>query len=179
MKLLAALTLVLAGLAPAQEILPLLKQKCAECHDGKLSTSGFSVASVEKVIAGGSKHGKAVIGGHPAESVLMRFIRGEMTPRMPVGGALTPAEIATVAKWIESLPAERLVSATTWRWPYEKPAMHNPPPVKNAVWAKNLIDRFVLAKLEAKQIPPAPEPGKRTAGPPRVLRPGRVAPHAR
>ena len=108
MRLITCFTL--AWVVCAQDILPLLRDKCGACHDAAKNTSGFSVASMEKIIAGGTKHGRAVIGGHPAESVLMRFIRGEMTPRMPVGGTLTATEIATIAKWIESLPPEKPVT---------------------------------------------------------------------
>jgi hypothetical protein len=43
--------------------------------------------------------------------------------------------------------------------PVKKPA---PPEVTNASWVKNPIDRFVLAKLEAKGLTPAPEADKRT-----------------
>jgi hypothetical protein len=54
------------------------------------------------------------------------------------------------------------VSQSDWRWPYEKPAKHDPPAVKNTAWVRNVIDGFILGKLEAKGIAPAPESGKRT-----------------
>lgn len=49
------------------------------------------------------------------------------------------------------------------RWwaiqPLSKPA---PPEVRNASWAANEIDRFVLAKLEAKNLAPSPEADRYT-----------------
>ena len=47
---------------------PILTRNCADCHSDKTKTSGFSVASQTSVIAGGSKHGKAVHPGDPAGS---------------------------------------------------------------------------------------------------------------
>src|SRR2546428_791712 len=49
-----------------QKIKPLLTAKCVECHSSSTQTSGFSISSLESVIRGGNKHGRAVIGGRPA-----------------------------------------------------------------------------------------------------------------
>ena len=40
-----------------------------------------------------------------------------------------------------------------------KPAL---PPVRNAAWPRNPIDRLILARLEAKGLAPAPAADKRT-----------------
>ena len=164
MMLRFVLVLTLAGsdVVVAAEILPLLKEKCGACHEGTNKASGFSVSSLDQVIAGGSKHGKAVVGGHPEESVLLKLVRGDMNPKMPVGGSLSKAEVASIESWIQALPAERLPAKTNWRWPYEKPVKHDPPSVKDFSWPRNVIDRFILSKLEANRISPAPEANKRT-----------------
>ena len=156
------LLFTIAGLSFGAEILPLLKQKCGACHDGKSKTSGFSVSNLEQVIAGGSKYGKAVIGGHPDQSVLLKLVRGEMNPKMPVGGSLSTDEVATIENWIRALPAEQAQAKTKWRWPYERPIKHDAPDVNDASWSRKVIDRFILSKLEANHIPPAPEAPKRT-----------------
>src|SRR6185295_3413985 len=86
--LLAAVVLAQAANAEGefqQSVGPLLAGQCGACHSEKLKTSGFSVASVESVIAGGAKHGKAVIGGHPEQSPLVRILKGELQPQMPFG----------------------------------------------------------------------------------------------
>ena len=49
-------------------------------------------------------------------------------------------------------------------WAFEKPRKPSLPEVRNTAWARNEIDRFVLAKLEAKQLTPSPDAA------PRVLR---------
>src|SRR5205085_8285990 len=44
---------------------------------------------------------------------------------------------------------------------FTAPARPELPAVKNDKWARNPIDRFVLAKLEANGLQPAPEANKR------------------
>ncbi len=50
--------------------------------------------------------------------------------------------------------------AEHWAWqPVQHPA---PPKVKNAAWPLNEIDAFILAKLDEKNLAPAPRADKRT-----------------
>src|ERR1700681_2205689 len=80
-------------------ILELFQKNCAECHSITIHSSGFSVASLDTVIRGGSKHGRAVFAGQPEVSPLIKLLKGEMTPRMPIGRDLAPAEIARIEDW--------------------------------------------------------------------------------
>ena len=163
--LLAAAVLVQAANTEGdfqQSVAPLLAGQCSACHSEKVKTSGFSVASVEAVIAGGNKHGKAVIGGHPEQSPLVRILKGELQPRMPFGKTLDKADIARIENWIRSLPADQGAAGLEWRWPFEKPVKRMPPAVKDAAWVANPIDAFTLAKLEEHGLKPAPSASKRT-----------------
>src|ERR1051325_8857151 len=47
-------------------------------------------------------------------------------------------------------------------WAFHPPRDQTPPKVKNARWAKTDIDRFILARLEAAGIAPAPPADPRT-----------------
>ena len=50
------------------------------------------------MIFGGVRHGPAVRAGDPTGSVLIKALRGEMTPQMPLGKpALAEADVAGVA----------------------------------------------------------------------------------
>jgi len=89
------------GASPVEEI---LRQRCESCHSQKVHTSGFSVDSLDAVIRGGNKHGRAVIAGHPESSPLVRLLKGELSPRMPIGGELPAAEVARIEQWIRALP---------------------------------------------------------------------------
>jgi mono/diheme cytochrome c family protein len=145
----------------ARDIAPLLRARCGVCHSaGTLKTSGFSVDSLESVLAGGKKHGRAVVGAHPERSPLLQLIRGELQPKMPVSGDLAKAEVERIETWIRSLPEEK-ANKQEWRWPFEKPAATTPPTVRNAGWTRNAIDAFVLKRLEEKSLEPAAEASPR------------------
>ena len=153
----------LAG-APVQDV---LTRHCATCHSAKEHTSGFSVASLDSVIQGGSKRGRAVSPGHPENSPLIQLLKGDLSPRMPMGGKLTAAEIAVVEDWVRSLPPEKesakaSPASTAWRWPYQKPLKIDPPRAVTQEWVRNPIDNFILAKLTAAGLQPAPPANKRT-----------------
>ena len=49
------------------------------------------------------------------------------------------------------------LAAAEPHWSFVAPEKVEPPAVKNAEWPTNTIDRFVLAKLEAQGLAPAPE----------------------
>ena len=45
-----------------RDVAPILSANCAGCHAGTAKASGFSVDKLALVMAGGKKHGKAVVG---------------------------------------------------------------------------------------------------------------------
>src|SRR6185503_18044977 len=89
-----------------RSIAPLLANHCVQCHSEKTKISGFSVASLESVIAGGNKHGRAVVPGSPEKSPLVQLIRGQLLPAMPLGKTLAPADIAQIEDWMRNLRPE-------------------------------------------------------------------------
>src|SRR6266571_782424 len=68
------------------KILPTLQASCASCHGGSTPASSLSVADFGSVLNGG-KHGPAIAPGNAAGSLLIQYLRGEKTPRMPMGGS--------------------------------------------------------------------------------------------
>jgi hypothetical protein len=146
-----------------QTIEPLLRRQCSECHSDAVKTSGFSVSTLQNVVAGGNKYGRAVVEGHPEQSPLVRLLTGELTPSMPLGKNLAKSDVARIVDWVRSLRPEDTgaIQAEEWRWPFEKPVKHQPPMVKNAAWVRNPIDAFVLKRLEDEGLTPAPPASKR------------------
>ncbi len=144
-----------------RDVAPLLRAQCMACHSAKQKTSDYSVETLEAVIAGGKKHGRAVIGGHPEKSPLVQLLKGALSPKMPVGGSLDEAAIARIEQWIRQLPAEKQAAKQDWRWPFEKPLKPELPPVNSPAWSRNPIDRFILARLEKEALQPAPEADRR------------------
>lgn len=154
----------LSGAAPSfeKDIAPVLAKHCAACHSGKNKASDYSVESMRDVIAGGKKHGKAVVGGHPELSPLLHMVKGEKEPRMPIGSNLAKADIDNIEAWVRAMPSEAAAQKPVWRWPFEKPVRPAVPTVTNKQWTRNPIDQFLLAKLEAVKLAPAPEADRRT-----------------
>ena len=146
-----------------EEIKPLLLARCQSCHSEGEQTSGFSVASRHSVISGGNKHGKAVLEGNAEASPLVRLLKGQINPRMPLGGVLTESEIARIENWILSLQPTEEVQAEAWVWPFRQPVKTVPPEVDNSGWVRNPIDRFILHRLEQENgVSPAPPASRRT-----------------
>ncbi len=147
-----------------QKVVPILAAQCAACHSEKTKTSGFSIASAASVIKGGNKLGAAVLAGNPADSPLIKILKGQLTPRMPVGNALSEQQIATLEQWIRELKPDQVSSTKTadWLWPYKQPVRVEPRRVSRAEWVANPIDSFVLRKLEDNKLAPAPPAPKRT-----------------
>jgi hypothetical protein len=145
------------------KIQPILKRKCLSCHNEKSPSSGFSTVSRNDVLQGGARQGKAVQPGKPQTSVLVKMLRGDLAPRMPLGGeALPEHEIQTISSWIEGLKPESqetVVAVKRW-WSFEPVRRSDPPQVVNAAWAANGIDRFILQTLAEKKLAPAPEASK-------------------
>ena len=170
-RMLVLLMLLLASLQRPLEAAPLdfdgdiktlLVANCLPCHAESNRTSGFSVGTLESVLAGGNGHGRAVQPGHPDQSVLIRVLRGQLPPIMPLGRALPEADIARIEEWIRNLPPETTAKAgETWTWPFRKPADPKVPAVQNTAWVSNPIDAFILEKLEARKLTPAPPAAKR------------------
>ncbi len=118
----------------------ILRDQCAGCHSGATKSSDFSVETLDAVVAGGKKHGRAVAGGHPETSPLIRMVKGELSPRMPLGKTLSGEQIAALEAWIREIPPPVAVPAAStakWTWPFRKPQPQTPPAVRNALWVKN------------------------------------------
>jgi len=82
----------------SKDIVPILRENCAKCHNARQTTGGLSVVSyagIEK----GSKGGK-ILAAKPEESRLVKYLTGELKPQMPPTGPLKPEQIAKIKAWI-------------------------------------------------------------------------------
>ena len=72
-------------------------------------------------------------------------------PPADSGKSLTKVEVEVLRKWI--------AQGATWSaaWAYVKPLRGKTPAVRDAEWPANWIDRFVLARLEERDMRPSPE----------------------
>jgi len=162
-----------------KEVKAILTSKCMRCHGGKSVESEFDIVDREGLLKGGH-YGVAILPGQARESNLVKMIHHAREPFMPQGSSKLPdTAIARITEWIDlGAPydgplTEKRVKAPSWTdrelsasakkfWSFESIAKTAPPKVKNEAWAKNAIDRFILAKQEAVGLTPNPPVDRRT-----------------
>lgn len=91
-----------ADAAPAfAEVSAILRAHCVVCHQGEAAPLGLRLDSHAALMKGSSR-GPVVQPRNPPASELMRRVRGESQPRMPLTGPpwLSDAQIATLEQWI-------------------------------------------------------------------------------
>ena len=159
---LAAAPAFLPGAAFEDKVRPILEANCLPCHDSYQRASGFSIQDLESVVAGGAQHGTAVAAGRPADSVLVKVLRGRIEPRMPFGKPpLAESDLAAIETWISGR-TPRAAAVEKPHWAFIPPRKQEPPAVNNDKWARNGIDHFVLRKLEEKGLAAAEEADRQT-----------------
>jgi mono/diheme cytochrome c family protein len=161
-----------------QRIRPVLVEHCYECHsaDAKKLKGDLRLDTAAGILKGGET-GLAVVPHKPEESLLITAVRyADKDLQMPPPKderprKLSNAQIDDLTAWIAAgapLPkdgprsgiAQRAAAKTHWAFqPVAKP---EPPAVQATAWVQNEIDRFVLAKLEAAALRPAPPADPRT-----------------
>lgn len=166
-----------------RNIRPALAGNCYVCHSADLAQGELRLDSPGGWEQGG-KSGSAIIPGDPDASLLIRAIRhqGPGLP-MPLGGEQLSADLIDVfERWVRlgaAAPRDAgglgAVSAdeghADWeqvyqdrsRWWSLQPVSQPPvPQVQGKEWSEEPVDRFLLAKLEANGLTPAPRADRRT-----------------
>jgi hypothetical protein len=158
----------------------LLDRRCWDCHShaaDKVKARLF-LDSRSGLLTGGDS-GPALIPGDPDNSLLIRAVRyRDVDLQMPPRSKLPDDEIALLEQWVregaswpDSTPEPGAAVPTTeefnleerrrahWAWqPLDVVA---PPTVADVDWPAQPVDRFILAKLEAQRLGPAPEADRR------------------
>lgn len=140
-----------------RDVVPILS-RCFKCH-------GFDVAKA----AGGLRldtfaeatKNKAIVPGSPAKSLLIQRASSKdpdlhMPPKDSGVKSFTASELETLRTWIKA------GAKYEKHWAYVPPKMPALPKVSNPLWAKNLLDTFVLAKLDEAKLKPEPEADRDT-----------------
>ncbi len=130
--------------AQTAPIRPILETRCVSCHGEKLQSGGLRLDRPESIDA-------------KAADIYRRVAGVGDAARMPMGGRLADADIATIKTWADSIAGSKKK-----HWAFVAPVRPALPPVKNAKWLRNPVDRFILAKLEAEGLSPSPEADRAT-----------------
>ena len=154
---------------------PVLADNCYACH-ARQQSGGLRVDSREALLEGGDS-GPAIVPGDPDGSLLVRAVRHEMEGReMPrYADPLAARDVEGLVEWIRTgapwpegapaaatasadlaaaIPRREVTAAERAFWSFRPLAAPAVPEPARADWARNDIDRFVLARLEEKGLVP-------------------------
>ncbi len=151
-----------------RDILPILRERCFRCHEGKDNRAGVRL-DVKAALLGESGSEALVVPGKGAASRLVELIRAtDENERMPPQGPrLTAAQIDVLARWIDegvawdaNLLPERDSAADHWAFqPVGVPAVAGA--ARQEPRPPTLIDYFITAAHENQELVPAREASRR------------------
>ncbi len=163
-----------------RRIRPLLSEQCFQCHSdqAKKLKGGLRLDSFAAMIQGGESKHPAIVPGKPEESLVIKAMRyGDEDLQMPPKKRLDDQAIQDMATWIgmgapfpegetAAAPQKRQGDGTNPEqaksfWSFQPLSAPPPPAVRDAAWPRGDIDRFVLARMEAQGVQPAPMADKR------------------
>jgi len=164
-----------------------LRDSCYQSHDGYQSRSGYRLDIRSVALRGGESGQAAIVPGASGKSGLVRRVTSasgaEAMP--PDKKKLTAGQVLLLGDWIDAgaswpealangtaaggsttpsrsapphgpgTPANEASAAE--HWAFRAPVRPPLPPVRNAGWVRNPIDRFILARLEKEGLVPSSE----------------------
>ncbi len=140
----------------SRDIRPILNQNCVQCHGGVRQKNGVSFIFREEALGVGKSGHRTIVPGKPDESELIaRLTSKDPEERMPYHAApLPPQQIALLRQWIKE--------GAKWEdhWAFVPPKPQPLPGVKRAGWARQPLDKFILARQEKEGLAPSPEASK-------------------
>jgi len=159
------------------KIRPLLARQCFECHGADKANGNLAFLSREDLLRGGTR-GPAIVPGKPEESLLITAVRHEGDLQMPRSRPqLDDASIKLLEDWISMdapWPPATLVDPPKIRtkfviydsdrehWAFQPVTRPEIPAVANQEWSNDTLDHFILARLEAATLAPAPAASRAT-----------------
>ncbi len=140
-----------------RDIRPILSDNCFYCHG---PDAAHREADLRLDVRDAAVAAKAFVPGDAAESELVKRIFSadpdELMPPPKSHKKLTDAQKDLFKRWVAQ-GAEYQP-----HWSYIPPKRDAAPAVKDAKWARNPIDAFVLSVLESKKLSPSKEADRRT-----------------
>ncbi len=135
-----------------RDIRPILSDKCFQCHgpDEESLEADLRLDQVESAYSSGA----ITPGDGNASELIARILSTDADEIMPppkVKKPVSAGEAEILRRWIDEGAEYK------GHWAFEPVVATAPPRVKNESFAKNPIDRFVLAELESREIAPSRE----------------------
>jgi len=146
-----------------KDVRPILETRCYSCHGPKKQKAGLRLDEKASAFRGGSDGIEAIRPGQSAQSELYRRVASlDPEQRMPLDSQpLGPDQVGILRAWIDQgarWPDDQSGAGGKARshWAFRPPVRPNVPAVRTQEWARNPIDRFILARLEAEGLAPSP-----------------------
>ncbi|MDB5386685.1 MAG: hypothetical protein JWM11_2331 [Planctomycetaceae bacterium] len=137
-----------------RDVRPILAGYCFKCHgpDSANRQAKLRLDVRDSALAKTDSGIRAIVPGNPQESELARRILSndpeeQMPPR--ASKPLSDAQKQTLLRWVTA-GAEYQP-----HWAFMAPRQSQPTVIRDSGWPRNPIDRFVLARLEAKGLRPS------------------------
>jgi hypothetical protein len=159
------------------KIRPILVDNCYLCHSQQSPKvkGGLRLDTREGVLRGGDT-GPAIKPGDVEQSLLIKAVRyTDDDLRMPPKNKkLAAAQIADLEAWVKMgapdprispagvAQAESIREKALSHWAFQSVREPKVPAVKNKRFVRTPVDNFILARLEAADLPPSPMADKRT-----------------
>ncbi|MGD9724152.1 MAG: DUF1553 domain-containing protein [Pirellulales bacterium] len=159
------------------EIRPLLAEHCWQCHGAQKQQGALRLDSRAAILTGGDL-GAAATPGNPDDSRIVEVTGYAGDIKMPPSGKLSDRQRAALRRWVHeglAWPATDPMPAPTPSgdagadkasrpvpWSFQPVVDPLLPEVRSAQWCRSPLDRFVLARLEAAGLEPAPPADRRT-----------------
>ena len=146
-----------------RDVRPILSDRCFGCHGPDANKGRKAGLRLDEAESAGRKLKSgaiAIIPGDLKHSEMARRILSqdpeELMPSPELHRPLSQTEKNILLKWIEEGADYKP------HWAFVSPVKHEPPQTQSADWAKDPIDRFILAKIEQAGLQPAPIADKTT-----------------
>lgn len=156
------------------KVRPILAEHCFACHGPKKQMGGgLRVDSRASMLKGGDS-GPILVPGKPEQSPMIRAILYGNDIKMPPKTRLSAEAVDALTAWVKlgapwpdaggtaTAQPSAIAEAAKKHWAFQRVRKPELPAVKNQAWVRTPIDRFILTKLEARQIAPAPPADRRT-----------------
>ncbi len=158
-----------------KQVRPVLVEHCQKCHGPQEHKGGLRVDSHAALLKGGES-GPAIVPGKADKSLLIEAVTYDPDGyQMPPSGKLPDTVIAVLKEWVQTgaaWPKETGNTATEDKgidlverakhWSFQPLGQYAPPAVEDAGWSRNGIDRFIVQKLAAAGLKPAPRAAQHT-----------------
>ncbi len=179
----AALTVIVRAAEPSPDalaffeskVLPLLTQRCFECHSHDKKIKGGLALDSRAGWESGGDSGPAVHPGEVEKSLLLKAVRyTDEDLQMPPKEKLSAGEIAILEQWVKqgAIDPRAIAVAKKGRtidlaegkkfWAFRPPANPPSPRVKDKAWPLDPLDRFILEKLEESSLRPVADADRLT-----------------